>query len=135
LLFALIPAAETVIHHRNERDARIACMGHLAPPLHGSPAIDHAVRLEQALAKSQTDRKIVVLHYSPIRATLEGEDPEIFAFLRSSRLEEPINRFRGSAVFHGHATTAFSMGRLRQVFRFTMSQRQLYEKKPENLIE
>jgi len=66
-------------------------------------SIDHAVRLEQALAKLQTDRKIAVLHYSPIRATLEGEDPEIFAFLGSSRLEEPINRFRASAVFHGHA--------------------------------
>ncbi len=35
-------------------------------------SIDHAVRLEQALAKLQTDRKVAVLHYSPIRATLEG---------------------------------------------------------------
>ncbi len=69
----------------------------------GGISIDHAVRLEQALAKLQTDRKVAVLHYSPIRATLEGEDPEIFAFLGSSRLEEPINRFRVSAVFHGHA--------------------------------
>jgi len=66
-------------------------------------SITHAVRLEQALAKLQTERRIAVLHYSPIRATLEGEDPEIFAFLGSSRLEEPINRFRVSAVFHGHA--------------------------------
>src|SRR5438093_2348339 len=66
-------------------------------------SIEHAGRLEQALAKLQTDRKVAVLHYSPIRATLEGEDPEIFAFLGSSRLEEPINRFRVSAVFHGHA--------------------------------
>jgi Icc-related predicted phosphoesterase len=59
--------------------------------------------LEQALAKLQTEQRIVVLHYSPIRATLKGEDPEIFAFLGSSRLEEPINRFRVDAVFHGHA--------------------------------
>jgi Icc-related predicted phosphoesterase len=44
-----------------------------------------------------------VLHYAPIRATVAGEDPEIFPFLGSSRLEEPINRFRVSAVFHGHA--------------------------------
>jgi len=70
----------------------------------GEPLIKQfAVRLEQALAKLQTERRIVVLHYSPIRATLQGEDPEIFAFLGSSRLEEPINRFRASAVFHGHA--------------------------------
>jgi Icc-related predicted phosphoesterase len=66
-------------------------------------AIDHAVRLEQALAKLQTERRVAVLHYSPIRATLQGEDPEIFAFLGCSRLEEPINRFRVNAVFHGHA--------------------------------
>lgn len=66
-------------------------------------SISHAVRLEQALAKLQTERRVAVLHYSPIRATLHGEDPEIFAFLGSSRLEEPINRFRVSAVFHGHA--------------------------------
>ncbi len=57
-------------------------------------SISHAIRLEQALVKLQTERRIVVLHYSPIRATLEGEDPEIYAFLGSSRLEEPINRFR-----------------------------------------
>jgi len=66
-------------------------------------AIDQALRLEQGLTKLQTEKKIVVLHYSPIRATIVGEDPEIFAFLGSSRLEEPINRFRVTAVFHGHA--------------------------------
>lgn len=66
-------------------------------------AIDHAVRLEQALVKLQTDRKVVVLHYAPVRATVEGENPEIFPFLGSSRLEEPINRFRVNLVVHGHA--------------------------------
>lgn len=66
-------------------------------------SISHAVRLEQALAKLQSQQRIVVLHYSPIRATLDGEDPEIYAFLGSSRLEEPINRFKVNAVFHGHA--------------------------------
>ena len=66
-------------------------------------ALDHAVRLEQALGKLQSERRVAVLHYSPIRATVAGEDPEIFPFLGSSRLEEPINRFRVDAVFHGHA--------------------------------
>ena len=32
-----------------------------------------------------------------------GEPPEIFAFLGSSRLEEPLNRYVVTAVFHGHA--------------------------------
>jgi Icc-related predicted phosphoesterase len=66
-------------------------------------AIDHAVRLEQGLAKLQTDRKIVMLHYAPVRQTVVGEPDEIFPFMGSSRLEEPINRFRVNAVFHGHA--------------------------------
>ena len=55
------------------------------------------------MAKLQSEKRIAVLHYSPIRATLQGEDPEIYAFLGSSRLEEPINRFKVTAVFHGHA--------------------------------
>jgi Icc-related predicted phosphoesterase len=46
---------------------------------------------------------VAVLHYAPIRGTVEGEPPEIFPYLGSSRLEEPINRYRVSAVFHGHA--------------------------------
>jgi len=66
-------------------------------------AIDHAVRLEQGLSKLQTEKKVVVLHYSPIRQTVVGEPDEIFPFMGSSRLEEPINRFRVNAVFHGHA--------------------------------
>lgn len=74
-------------------------------------SITHAVRLEQALGKLQTEKRIVVLHYSPIRATLEGEDPEIYAFLGSSRLEEPINRFKVTAVFHGHAHNGILDGR------------------------
>ena len=38
-----------------------------------------------------------------MRGTVEGEPPEIFPYLGSSRLEEPINRYRVNAVFHGHA--------------------------------
>ena len=74
-------------------------------------SISHAIRLEQALVKLQTERRIAILHYSPIRATLEGEDPEIYAFLGSSRLEEPINRFRATAVFHGHAHNGITDGK------------------------
>ncbi len=73
-------------------------------------ALDQAVRLEQALGRLQTERRVAVLHYSPIRATVVGEDPEIFPFMGSSRLEEPINRFRVNAVFHGHAHNGASEG-------------------------
>jgi Icc-related predicted phosphoesterase len=44
-----------------------------------------------------------MLHYSPIRATVEGEPLEIFSYLGTSRLEEPLNRYPVNMVFHGHA--------------------------------
>jgi Icc-related predicted phosphoesterase len=46
-----------------------------------------------------------------VRATVEGEPPEIFPYLGSSRLEEPINRYRVTAVFHGHAHRGAPEGR------------------------
>ncbi|HSH39623.1 MAG TPA: metallophosphoesterase [Chthoniobacterales bacterium] len=73
-------------------------------------AIDQALRLERALTKLPSERRIVLLHYAPIRATVEGEPPEIFPFLGSTRLEEPINRFRVSACFHGHAHNGTAEG-------------------------
>jgi len=66
-------------------------------------AVNEALKLESALAKLRTAQRIALLHYSPIQATVEGEPPEIFAFLGSSRLEEPLNRYPVTAVFHGHA--------------------------------
>lgn len=74
-------------------------------------AVDEALKLEAALARLRTQRRVAVLHYSPIRATVEGEPPEIFPYLGSSRLEEPINRYRVSAVFHGHAHRGAPEGR------------------------
>ena len=50
-------------------------------------AVQEALKLESALARLSTDHRIVVMHYAPIRATVEGEPPEIFAFLGCSRLE------------------------------------------------
>lgn len=36
-------------------------------------ALDEAMKLEAALARLRTERRIALLHYSPIRATVEGE--------------------------------------------------------------
>jgi len=66
-------------------------------------AVNEALKLESALAKLRTTQRIVLLHYSPIQATVVGEPTEIFAFVGSSRLEEPLNRYSVTAVFHGHA--------------------------------
>jgi Icc-related predicted phosphoesterase len=66
-------------------------------------AINEALKLETALARLRTEHRIAVLHYSPVRETVEGEPPEIYPFLGSSRLEEPLTRYEVTAVFHGHA--------------------------------
>ncbi len=66
-------------------------------------SVDEAMRLENALRKVRTDRAVVVLHYAPIADTVQGEPPEIYPFLGSSRLSETIDRFKVTAVFHGHA--------------------------------
>jgi Icc-related predicted phosphoesterase len=66
-------------------------------------AIDEALKLEGALARLRSQRRIAVLHYSPIRGTVEGEPLEIFPYLGTSRLEEPLNRHPVDVVFHGHA--------------------------------
>jgi Icc-related predicted phosphoesterase len=73
--------------------------------------IEEALKLEAALARLRTPQKIAVLHYSPIQATLEGEPPEIIPFCGSSRLEEPLDRYRVNAVFHGHAHHGSPEGR------------------------
>lgn len=65
--------------------------------------VHEALKLESALARLTADCKIAVLHYAPIRETVEGEPVEIFPWLGSSRLEEPLTRFEVRAAFHGHA--------------------------------
>lgn len=76
-------------------------------------ALNEALKLESALARLRTEHRIVVLHYAPVRQTVEGEPPEIFPFLGSSRLEEPISRFEVTAVFHGHAHKGSPEGQTR----------------------
>jgi Icc-related predicted phosphoesterase len=66
-------------------------------------AVDEALKLEAALGRLRAQNPVVLLHYSPVAATCEGEPLEIYAFLGSSRLEEPIGRYPVSLVFHGHA--------------------------------
>ncbi|MEC5384458.1 metallophosphoesterase [Uliginosibacterium sp. H3] len=66
-------------------------------------AIQEALKLEASLAKLRTPHRIALLHYSPIAATVEGEPHEIFPFLGTSRLEDPLLRHPVTAVFHGHA--------------------------------
>src|ERR1700704_1880740 len=66
-------------------------------------SIDEAVKLERAMSQLRTQRRVVVLHYSPIAATVEGESPEIFPFMGTSRLAEVVDRHGADLVVHGHA--------------------------------
>jgi Icc-related predicted phosphoesterase len=66
-------------------------------------AVNETLKLESALARLRTEKKVVLLHYAPIQATVEGEPREIFPYLGCGRLEEPLGRYGVNAVVHGHA--------------------------------
>ena len=73
-------------------------------------AVGEAAALEYALAELDTRRRVVVLHYSPIAATLSGEPPEIYPFLGDSLLEEVIDRHGADVIVHGHAHEGVAEG-------------------------
>jgi uncharacterized protein len=66
-------------------------------------SIEEAMKLERALSLLRTEKRIVVLHYAPIAGTVQGEPPEIYPYLGSSRLAEVVDRHGANLVFHGHA--------------------------------
>jgi hypothetical protein len=66
-------------------------------------SIDEALKLERAMAQLRTKKRVVVLHYSPIQETVQGEAPEIFPFMGTSRLAEVVDRHGADLVVHGHA--------------------------------
>jgi Icc-related predicted phosphoesterase len=66
-------------------------------------SIDEALKLERGLSQLRSAKRVVVLHYSPIAGTVRGEDPEIVAFMGTSRLAEVIDRHGADLVVHGHA--------------------------------
>jgi Icc-related predicted phosphoesterase len=74
-------------------------------------AVDQALKLEAALARLRTRQMVVLLHYAPIAETVVGEPVEIYPYLGSSRLEEPIGQFPVSFVVHGHAHRGQPEGR------------------------
>jgi Icc-related predicted phosphoesterase len=59
----------------------------------------------------RTEKRVVVLHYSPIADTVQGEAPEIFPFMGTSRLAEVVDRHGADLVVHGHAHHGKTEGR------------------------
>jgi Icc-related predicted phosphoesterase len=76
-------------------------------------ALNETMKLETALARLRTPRRVAILHYAPVRDTVIGEPEEIFAFLGCSRLEEPLGRYPVNATFHGHAHRGSLEGKTR----------------------
>jgi len=74
-------------------------------------ALDETLKLERALSQLRTPKRVVVLHYSPIAATVSGEPSEIYPYLGSSRLAEVVDRHGADLVLHGHAHSGSPEGR------------------------
>jgi Icc-related predicted phosphoesterase len=103
-------------------------------------ALDESMKLELALSRLRTECRIAVLHYAPIAGTVEGEPPEIYPFLGSSRLEEPLNRYHVTAAFHGHAHRGALEGKTREgipVYNvsFPLLKRSMPDQHPIRIVE
>jgi Icc-related predicted phosphoesterase len=78
-------------------------------------AVNESLNLDRALKRLDEDhegiKKVVLMHYSPVRSTIVGEPEQVFPFLGCSRLEEPISRYNDIVgVFHGHAHKGYHQG-------------------------
>ena len=61
------------------------------------------------------DLRIVLLHYAPVQATIEGEPAGIHVMLGSDRLATPIAEYGADLVLHGHAHAGSFEGSIGQI--------------------
>ncbi|HVM45855.1 MAG TPA: metallophosphoesterase [Candidatus Thermoplasmatota archaeon] len=66
-------------------------------------SVVEAEALRAGLMSLDTPRKVAVLHYAPVAATVEGEPTEIWPFLGTSRLEQALDEGGAHLAVHGHA--------------------------------
>lgn len=62
-----------------------------------------ADRLGEALRAADGHFKVVLMHYSPVEATLVGERLEIYPFLGSYLLAQAVDVVGADLILHGHA--------------------------------
>jgi Icc-related predicted phosphoesterase len=62
-----------------------------------------AEALEANLRNARADYRVALLHYAPVKETLQGERLEIYPFLGSYHLAEAVDRGGAQLVIHGHA--------------------------------
>lgn len=66
-------------------------------------SLREAQKLELALRALSTPVRVALMHYAPVVDTVIGEPEQIFPYLGTDRLAEPLDRYRASVAFHGHA--------------------------------
>lgn len=101
---------------------------------------NQAFALENQLRQiPQVEKKDVILHYAPIRATVADEPADIMPFLGSTRYEQIIDQYGASVVFHGHANGGPHEGKTKTgipVFNVAMPlMEKLNEKQPYKIYE
>lgn len=62
-----------------------------------------AAGLEANLRALNTDYRVALLHYAPVKDTLAGERLEIYPFMGSYLLAEALDRGGADLIIHGHA--------------------------------
>ena len=83
---------------------------------------DEVAALEEGLREIATcPVRIALLHYAPTLETLQGEPSEIWAFLGTDRLAQPIAEHRPDLVLHGHAHAGTFEGRVGEVPVYNVS--------------
>ena len=83
---------------------------------------EEAAAVERGLAETDgCDVRIVLLHYAPTLMTIDGERPEIFAFLGNDRLAHPIAEHCPDLVLHGHAHAGAFRGSIGRVPVFNVA--------------
>lgn len=65
--------------------------------------MESATRLADCLADLDATKRLALMHYAPVEATLQGERLEIYPFLGSYLLGEAVDRAGADLVIHGHA--------------------------------
>lgn len=62
-----------------------------------------AEKVERGLSSLKADFKVVLIHYSPIRETLEGENRELYNYLGSSLPCMWMDAVGADLILHGHS--------------------------------
>lgn len=72
---------------------------------------NQAYALENQLKQLTMEKKVVLMHYTPIRETVADEPDDIMPFLGSTRYAQIIDQYGATVVFHGHANAGPHAGK------------------------